>query len=536
MTRLISRFSISRVMAALAITVAVLSLQQELPAATVTWDGPDGGTWDESTANWTGDSTTYTNGDDAQFHGTIGTQGEVVVQAGGVSPASILIPNGGAGTWNFTGGDITGSGGISSLASGADPTWSRDGSYSFTGGVLVRGTYTYAPQLTAGGGTHHLGSDGGGGGGDITFDGGSFAFNPSLAATLDNNFILSGSAGTLSANANASFSSSVTMGNNLEIQGAADYSGLTLQPDADRTLTLQAVNTTTTTPTEFDGDVVGASASTLTINITGGGGNAGAAVAGPGGWDLGGLRITGARRLMFQGDGDTFFDQLAANGGKVTLDSGARLVNDINGSHVSIGTLDVGYPLELLAGTTVEGNTVNVNDGGALSGVGSVQAVLNVNDGGTLSPGVSPGTLTVENDLTMNGGSTLLIEADSAISHDALALTGSATVMLNDPTLSLNFGFTPTLSDTLFILTTADDATPISGNFEGLPEGSQVIFGGLQATISYLGEVDTVSTSGGNDVVLFNFEPAPVPEPSALSLLALIGLALTKQMRRRTRR
>jgi hypothetical protein len=44
--------------------------------------------------------------------------------------------------------------------------------------------------------------------------------------------------------------------------------------------------------------------------------------------------------------------------------------------------------------------------------------------------------------------------------------------------------------------------------------------------ISYLGDLDTDSLTGGNDVVLYGFTPLPVPEPAALLPTALACLAL----------
>ena len=74
----------------------------------------------------------------------------------------------------------------------------------------------------------------------------------------------------------------------------------------------------------------------------------------------------------------------------------------------------------LLVHGVISGGSVTVN-GGTLGGNGSINAPVTVNAGGTLSPGASIGKLTIDNSLTLNAGSTNLME-----------LSKSGTVITND--------------------------------------------------------------------------------------------------------
>jgi len=115
---------------------------------------------------------------------------------------------------------------------------------------------------------------------------------------------------------------------------------------------------------------------------------------------------------------------------------------------VTVDTLTntITIPQPLLAGTgggglTKEGSgTLNLNgantytgstmvNAGALGGTGSLASPVVVASGGTLSPGLSIGTLTVNNSLTLNAGSQTLIEVNKGVSpsNDIVNVTGILT-------------------------------------------------------------------------------------------------------------
>lgn len=163
---------------------------------------------------------------------------------------------------------------------------------------------------------------------------------------------------------------------------------------------------------------------------------------------------------QFTGDGG-----LAKIGlGKLTLSA----VNTINGAFdVNAGTLNVTGALSNLA--------VNVNNGGTLTGNGTIIAPVNVNAGGVLNPGDSIGTLGVTGgNVTMATGSKLVTEIDGrtysaaggAGTYDRLALSGGSAGFVAGGTVSPvlrgiaggNNNFNPVLGDR-FTVVTADSVT-----------------------------------------------------------------------------
>jgi autotransporter-associated beta strand protein len=111
--------------------------------------------------------------------------------------------------------------------------------------------------------------------------------------------------------------------------------------------------------------------------------------------------------------------------GPVTVSDGTLSVdgnlNSISGATVTGGQLVVNSDLTWASGVTVNGGRLSVNgtlhgpvsvaSGGTLGGGGTIDGSATVD--GTLSAGNSPGTLTIKNDLTLNGGSTSVFELNT---------------------------------------------------------------------------------------------------------------------------
>lgn len=191
----------------------------------------------------------------------------------------------------------------------------------------------------------------------------------------------------------------------------------------------------------------------------------------------------------------------------------------------------------------LHGNTNGSYAIGTLKGFGSgtVTPVTVLN---TLAPGdEGTGTLDFGNNLTLSGSSTYRVElggttpGDGKGFYDQVNMTlSTGTITLNEGAglnLSLVDGFTPSANDMFFILTRADSAAWTT-TFAGLAEGAPVTLGSFTGSITYkanwTGSQATSTATGGNDVAI-------VPEPGAITLLALGGLTLAGMgWRRRSRR
>ena len=128
-------------------------------------------------------------------------------------------------------------------------------------------------------------------------------------------------------------------------------------------------------------------------------------------------------------DGNTQVGVGAGHGEILLADSEARLA--IN------GTMTIGNPnggpgggAVVLTDARIEGTgNIVVNKNGSLTGTGTV-AVTKVNAGGIISPGLSPGTLTIEGDLDMLPEGALIIEYAGLNpgEFDVLHVTGQTTL------------------------------------------------------------------------------------------------------------
>ncbi len=183
---------------------------------------------------------------------------------------------------------------------------------------------------------------------------------------------------------------------------------------------------------------------------------------------------------------------------------------------VTNGRLVVNGNISTSVVTTVSGT-------GILGGSGTLGALV-AQTGGTVSPGNSPGILNTGT-IDLQSGSTLSIEIngnDPGSEYDQINVAGSATLA---GLLNVSLGFTPTNGDLFFILLNDfDDA--VSGTFSGLADHSEFTVGDQKFKISYSGNSQAISFSGGNDVVLM-----AIPEPGAAFLGSLGILALLRRRR-----
>jgi autotransporter-associated beta strand protein len=91
---------------------------EALGQETLTWNVAGSGTWDTTTADWSGGATTYTDGDFVNFENPSG--GAVTIQGAGVNPGSVNVSVANtSGTYTFTGGAIGGGGALTMSGNGS---------------------------------------------------------------------------------------------------------------------------------------------------------------------------------------------------------------------------------------------------------------------------------------------------------------------------------------------------------------------------------------------------------------------------------
>jgi autotransporter-associated beta strand protein len=263
----------------------------------------------------------------------------------------------------------------------------------------------------------------------------------------------------------------------------ADTSPVTLNSDA--VMTVQGW-------TDTIGSLSGVGAVDLaTSQLTVGGDSADAAHSGV---------ISGAGSITKIGPGTQAFSGNNTYAGNTTVSGGTLLVN---GNQPS--------------------STVVVQTGATLGGHGTTQRI-NVQSGGRLSPGGSPGVLTTAGFVTFQDSSSIFrVELNGltpGAGHDQLNTPFA--VGLANATLQVSLGFIPAVSNS-FVIVNKGGVAPVTGTFNGLPEGATFPSDGLLFAITYLG-------GDGNDVVLTRV-PAPTSQltgimPARGGIMKLAGLGL----------
>jgi len=136
-----------------------------------------------------------------------------------------------------------------------------------------------------------------------------------------------------------------------------------------------------------------------------------------------------------------------------------------------------------------------VNSGSTLKGDGGSAPSITVNSGGTVAPGHSPGCLTANSQLVINGTYQAEIAGTTACSdYDQITSAGSTDV--TSATLNVSFlnGFQPSVGDSFIIIKNTGGGA-VTGTFAGLPEGGTFKVDNVTFAITYQG-------NGENDVVL----------------------------------
>ncbi|HET6572721.1 MAG TPA: hypothetical protein VFG68_03895 [Fimbriiglobus sp.] len=222
-------------------------------------------------------------------------------------------------------------------------------------------------------------------------------------------------------------------------------------------------------------------------------------------------------------------------------------------THVSIHGLIVSNT----AGSATGTGNVRL-DQAYLMGTGTIAPASGKNvlvAGGTIFPqsDAGPSNLTIgsagaDNDLSFrkrlptSGDSQFIVMALTPTQYGRLTVRGTGDITIDGAalTVGLDAAFTPSASDVFGILDN-QTANPITGGFNGIANGGRVnailingtLVGSFQ--VSYTGNIsgtDVIQT-GGNDLVLYNFQP--VPEPSGLLAAGAAAAGLVGFLRRRRR-
>ncbi|PJF10993.1 hypothetical protein CUR21_03360 [Pseudorhodobacter sp. MZDSW-24AT] len=175
------------------------------------------------------------------------------------------------------------------------------------------------------------------------------------------------------------------------------------------------------------------------------------------------------------------------------------------------GEPGTGY-LTVGSGGRVEASRLILNDGGVLSGNGGTIVGDVILDGGMISPGASPGSMTIDGDLEVFGGSLFFeVGGGGAGMFDQLFVTGDLLAMQGlSITLSLIDGFLPERG-------TVFDFLKVSGSASifDTPELISVSFLGINGSEFALG----VTNNGFSGTYVGENPVSPVPLPSGLLLL-----------------
>ncbi|MGV3485139.1 MAG: beta strand repeat-containing protein, partial [Planctomycetaceae bacterium] len=174
------------------------------------------------------------------------------------------------------------------------------------------------------------------------------------------------------------------------------------------------------------------------------------------------------------------------NQGTITVPNAATLTVHSSGSLTNTGTL-------ALEGGSVIASAINHSVGGFIEGSGVIQGTV-VSDGGTIGNADGPGALSIVGAYQQASRSDLRIELGGAvagISYDQLNISGTVT-LAGELHVSVVENY---LGNQAFTIIDNDGNDPVSGTFDGLPEGATITLGASVLQLSYVG-------GDGNDVVL----------------------------------
>ncbi|HRQ80266.1 MAG TPA: putative Ig domain-containing protein, partial [Azospirillaceae bacterium] len=174
----------------------------------------------------------------------------------------------------------------------------------------------------------------------------------------------------------------------------------------------------------------------------------------------------------------------------------------VSGASTFSGSATVNGGLMTVNGTMANTAGVTVASGGTLGGSGSIgggAATVTVNSGGVLSAGNSPGTLTVNGNLALNGTMKLDLTGTTAgTQYDQVVVTGNLTLGAGS---AFDVTYTLNTTNNTFRVIDVQGANAISGTLGGsVAEGGTFTSNSRQYQVSYVGGT-------GNDLTLKDNSP-----------------------------
>jgi PEP-CTERM motif len=215
-------------------------------------------------------------------------------------------------------------------------------------------------------------------------------------------------------------------------------------------------------------------------------------------------------------DADSVDSSVLANGLTISVDQ------FINNNIIETNNAD----LDLAFSNFVNHGTISLHSGSITGPAGG----LNVGDG-TLT-----GAGTILGNVALSAASTLEFQLRDGADYDSLGIDVGGVSLAGNLEIALADGFTPTSSDTFTVLRLGLELPPhighLTGSFLNVADG-----GSLETTdgTGYF-TVYYADSEYPNQIVLTDFQPGTIPEPTCIALLGVgsIGLTLRRRQRKPT--
>lgn len=190
----------------------------------------------------------------------------------------------------------------------------------------------------------------------------------------------------------------------------------------------------------------------------------------------GNVNVDGSNLITGLNNSDSNFSGVISGTGSLTKTGTGTLTLTGNNTYSGGTVVDNGT---LSVNGSIANSIATVNNGGTINGSGTVGGLI-VNSGGTATAGnASIGTLTVNDDVTFNAGSTYQVETDAAGNSDKIIAGGNATI--NGGTVEVLAGSGNYNAFTDYTILTANGTSGVSGTFSNVT--SNMAF--LTPTLSY---------------------------------------------------